>query len=188
MPPKSMEEVFNKAQESLAMHKKCVSFLKTTRKHMGEELFLEKLISFIHRMLIVATKDAAIDRLMKFIPAYLSSAMAEGDGKESVSCDETTILLLIELLLERSVASEKAVRFRSCQMISSLLNSVGEDADIPSELWDSLEEKMMERLRDRVPIVRMYAVEALARLQDPENQDDQIVSAFVNMLQTDTNK
>ena len=53
---------------------------------------------------------------------------------------------------------------------------MGEDAQIDDELYDRIYERMLQRLRDLFPIVRIQAVFALARLQDPTDEDCPIIN------------
>ncbi len=53
---------------------------------------------------------------------------------------------------------------------------MGDDAQIDDELYDRIYECMLQRLRDVFPIVRVHAVFALARLQDPTDVDCPIIN------------
>ena len=55
-------------------------------------------------------------------------------------------------------------------------------------MFDALDESLLARLRDKVPNVRVEAVKAVGRLQDPSNPDDPVVNEFVRMLMSDTSK
>lgn len=62
-----------------------------------------------------------------------------------------------------------AVRFRVCQLIYKLLVNLPENAQIDDDLFDKIHDAMLLRVTDRVPNVRIQAVLALARLQDPSD-------------------
>jgi len=64
-----------------------------------------------------------------------------------------------------SAASSPAVRFRACQLISHTLASLSVDAELTDDLYESLTEAMLKRLRDKLPAARVEAARALARLQ-----------------------
>ncbi len=80
------------------------------------------------------------------------------------------------IFLQSHDAPHEAVRYRCCQLINNLLNSMGDDAQIDDELYDRIYECMLQRLRDVFPIVRVHAVFALARLQDPTDLDCPIIN------------
>ncbi len=53
---------------------------------------------------------------------------------------------------------------------------MGDDAQIDDEFYDRIYECMLMRLRDKTPIVRLHAVFALSRLQDPSDVDCPIIN------------
>lgn len=53
---------------------------------------------------------------------------------------------------------------------------MGEDAQIDDDLYDRIYECMLKRMRDLYPIVRIQAIFALARLQDPQDLDCPIIN------------
>ncbi len=61
-------------------------------------------------------------------------------------------------------------------MINKLLNSMGQEADIDDDLYNGIYEGMLIRLRDVEAVVRVQAVLALARLQDPEDADCPVIA------------
>lgn len=60
-------------------------------------------------------------------------------------------------------------------MVNKLLTNLGENALIDDDLYDRIYDCMLQRLRDKIPIVRVQAVLALARLQDPLDKDCPII-------------
>ena len=75
-------------------------------------------------------------------------------------------------------ARDRAVRFRACQLVNKLLNNMGEDADIDDDLYNGIYDSMLIRLRDTIPVVRVQAVMALARLQNPEEADCPVIAGL----------
>ena len=59
---------------------------------------------------------------------------------------------------------------------------MGDDAQIDDELYDRIYECMLQRLRDKFPIVRVHAVLALGRLQDPTDHDCPIINGKNNKV------
>ena len=117
--------------------------------------------------------------------------MSEDDNDnddEDVSADAAFAVNLLASLVPLHNAKDKAVRLRVCQLVSGLLNGLGEDAEISDELWALLEEALLFRLKDKVPAVRCAAVAALKRLQDPSDVDDAVISEYLRLLSCDTSK
>ncbi len=81
----------------------------------------------------------------------------------------------IFFLCQSHSARERAVRFRCCQLVNKLLVNLGEDPQIDDDLYDRLYECMLERLKDKCPIVRFHAVMAMARLQDPTDENCPVI-------------
>lgn len=55
-------------------------------------------------------------------------------------------------------------------------------------LWDSLQSSLLERLNDKVPLVRAEAAHALERLQDLESDACPVTTELVRAMQTDSSK
>lgn len=71
------------------------------------------------------------------------------------------------------------MRFRISQLIHKILDNLGEDAKIDDDLYDKIYDCMLERLRDKIPIVRMHAVLALTRLQNPRDENCPVIKGIV---------
>lgn len=82
-------------------------------------------------------------------------------------------------VLQSHKANDKAVRFRVCQLVNKLLNNLGEEAQIDDDLYDRIYECMLERMRDKKPIVRVHAILAINRLQDPNDHDCPVINGKV---------
>ncbi|XP_019381983.1 PREDICTED: condensin complex subunit 3 isoform X1 [Gavialis gangeticus] len=62
-----------------------------------------------------------------------------------------------------------------------------ENAQIDDELFDKINEAMLIRLKDKFPNVRIQAVLALSRLQDPKDENCSVVKVYNTLLENDTN-
>lgn len=71
------------------------------------------------------------------------------------------------------------MRFRISQLIHKILDNLGEDAKIDDDLYDKIYDCMLERLRDKIPIVRMHAVLALTRLQNPRDENCPVIKGDI---------
>lgn len=74
-------------------------------------------------------------------------------------------------------ASSHAVRFRTCQLVNKILGNMPENAEIDDDLFDKINEAMLIRLKDKFPSVRIQAVLALSRLQDPKDENCPVVNS-----------
>jgi condensin complex subunit 3 len=82
----------------------------------------------------------------------------------------------IPFVLQSHNAGEGAVRFRVCQLVNKVLNAMGEDVAIDDALYERLHHAMLQRLRDKMPAVRVQAVLAVTRLQDPRDNDCPVIN------------
>lgn len=57
-----------------------------------------------------------------------------------------------------------------------------ENAQIDDDLFDKINEAMLIRLKDKIPNVRIQAVLALSRLQDPKDDDCPVVDGMYGFL------
>lgn len=81
-------------------------------------------------------------------------------------------LRLVFLVFPQSnTATDRAIRFRVCQFVARLLQNLGEGALIDDSLYDEIYKCMLERLKDKCATVRFHAILALARLQDPTDEN-----------------
>lgn len=55
-------------------------------------------------------------------------------------------------------------------------------------IWNELIENILPRLKDKIPLVKIYAISSLKRLQDPMEDQDEIIVEYFRLLSTDSNK
>ncbi len=66
-------------------------------------------------------------------------------------------------------ANSDAVRYRCCQILAKLMTAIHDEQFIDEDLFDSLCDAMVERLRDINSRVQVQAISAIYRLQDPND-------------------
>mmetsp|Transcript_73 Transcript_73/g.228 ORF Transcript_73/g.228 Transcript_73/m.228 type:complete len:1067 (-) Transcript_73:82-3282(-) len=176
----SVGKILNDAQVSLAVHKKCVKQM-ISRRHADQDAFLPELCNAILPVLLEFKRDLCAERIVRFLVSFTS---ARPEGFEEASDDFTEAFL--GFLLNLATARDKAVRFRTCQIVAGVLNALGPEAEISDDLYERMEDVMLERLRDKTAAVRAQAARALSRLQDGgeggDFSDDKITSAFLTLL------
>lgn len=61
-----------------------------------------------------------------------------------------------------------------------------DDAEVSNDLWDEVIDCMMVRMRDKIPVVRTFAIRALSRfVNDTSNSD--ILDLFLELLPLEQN-
>lgn len=87
-------------------------------------------------------------------------------------------------LLE-TVSSSPVIRFRICQFVNLLLNALSNDAALDDSICDNILKYMFERMKDVSATVRVQALNAMQRLQMPDNTNDPIVKTYQHHLNAD---
>ncbi|KAF8635423.1 hypothetical protein AX15_000413 [Amanita polypyramis BW_CC] len=205
--PEKVTTIFDQAQVSLANHRKnCVALYKLhvqagnvtelvkngkATKLVGERAFGDTFIDMITRVLVVKKGPAVADRVVKFVGTYVKftnekAAEEKAKASESASAlaaieedDDDSLAIrflsrLLKWLLQGFLAKNKTVRYRSIFIVSELISHLGE---IDEDTYNLLRENLMDRVRDKEPLIRVYAVVALSKLvgtEDPsEVQEDE---------------
>ena len=145
----------------------------------------ERLTTLLRPVLVRFRRDACVERVVRFVVAL---TVADGGGDDAAEFTEAMLLQLVSLCR----CADKAVRFRSCQLVAGVLNAMSQEAEVSDEVWESVEEVMLERLADKAPPVRLQAVRALARLQEADEtgdfSEDTITQSLRSLLATERNK
>lgn len=175
-----IRNIFEEAQRSAVTHKngvkKLVTILESCHNDSNQLVeYLNTILLFCtDSVLIVSKKEPTVERVMKFLCELFTSV-----NEEIFTC-------CVQHLLQRSMASDKTVRFRSCQLLSCVLSSMHSDAEISDELYESMITILLPRLRDKNTTVRLWALKALSRLQTPEVEDDKVVLEIQRVMISDS--
>ncbi|KAL2344328.1 hypothetical protein Fmac_005613 [Flemingia macrophylla] len=116
---------------------------------------------------------ASADRVVSFVSTFVAAAD-----------DDEFLNHFLKFLLAAAAASNKTARYRACQIVSEII--VRLPYEVSSDLWDEVIEWMMVRVRDKILMVRTFAVRALSRfVNDSVNSD--ILELFLDMLPLEQN-
>ncbi|KAM3937548.1 condensin complex subunit 3 [Leptodactylus fuscus] len=184
-----IKEAFDLAQKAHQNIAKLVSSLRVTYDQMEDKsIFLEEFIHYLKYPLIVYRREPAVERVMDFVAKFVTS-FHNSDSEEEDEMDEenSPVNYLFNFLLQSHAANSMGVRFRVCQLIYKLLVNLPENALIDDDLFDKIHDAMLIRITDRVPNVRIQAVLALARLQDPTDVNCPVTNVYMHLLENDLN-
>lgn len=196
--PNSVPAIFQQAQLSLANHRKNVVALhkvhaavatiqeETERgtRLIGEKAFNDAFLACLNRVLGIKKGVSNADRCIKFVAAYctyvqeqfrraVQDQMDESNDSEEEDADTPAtrfVTILIRHLLRGFGAKNKNVRLRCCQTIALLINGL---ESIDDDLYETLKNALLIRLKDKEAPVRVQAIIAMAKLQGDEEQEDQ---------------
>ncbi|XP_025908196.1 condensin complex subunit 3 [Nothoprocta perdicaria] len=187
--PLQIQEAFELAQKPHQNHAKLVVALKKTYSQLEDKQdFHEKFIHFLKYAMVIYKREPAVEQLTNFVARFVTSfyQAEESDSREGEE-DNALLNYVFNFLLESHDATSHAVRFRACQLVNKLLGNMPENAQIDDDLFDKINEAMLVRLKDKFSNVRIQAVLALSRLQDPKDENCPVVNIYNTLLENDSN-
>uniref|UniRef100_V9KCC1 Non-SMC condensin I complex, subunit G n=1 Tax=Callorhinchus milii TaxID=7868 RepID=V9KCC1_CALMI len=190
-PKKQLQirQAFEMAQKGHQNLAKLAAGLKKTYDQLQEEDksgFQEEFANLLKYPMIVYRREPAVERVIEFVAKFTTS-LEQVDEENDDQEEGPFMSFIFNFLLESHEACSHSVRFRACQLINKLLVSMAENAQIDDELYDRIYEAMLIRLKDKFPNVRIQAVLAMARLQDPSDNDCPVINAYMHLIECDTN-
>ncbi|CAH3143074.1 unnamed protein product [Porites lobata] len=191
----SVRSIFEEAQRGIQHHKKLLTELKRLHDSSSEDEFQESFLWHLKHAMVVFNREPAVERVIDFAAKYAtlkdhrtSEPQKNGQGSDDEQDNASNAFLdfLFTFLLDSHEAKDKAVRFRVCQLINKLLNNMDDDAVIDDDLADRIFESMLTRLLDKFPAVRVQAVAAISRLQDPTDAECAVISSYLKLMSSDS--
>ncbi|NWS93976.1 CND3 protein, partial [Mionectes macconnelli] len=185
-----VREAFQLAQKPRQNHAKLVVALKGTYAQLDDkDDFHEKFIHCLKYAMIIYSREPAVEQVINFVAKFVTSFYQTEKEDDSEEGEEDNLLLnyVFKFLLESHNANSHAVRFRTCQLVSKILGNMPENAQIDDDLFDKINEVMLIRIKDKFSNVRIQAVLALARLQDPKDENCPVVNIYSILLENDSN-
>ncbi|XP_076622224.1 condensin complex subunit 3-like isoform X2 [Colletes latitarsis] len=173
-----MRKIFYAVQFSKTCHK---SNIKKLIKHYEQYELSEFWASFVSCFkipLTIAQDHPRVEYTLQFVAKFAVSlfSVTNEESEESL-CPFFNKLL--DFLLSNLCAKDQTVRFRICNFLHILLNSMGDQAFLDDTLCDKITVSMMDRLLDKSPKVRVQAIFALYRLQDPMDDQCPIIEMYM---------
>jgi condensin complex subunit 3 len=116
-------EILNDCQRTFASHKKGLASLRKIQQKNPDK-FAEEFIPCVNRLLTVYKREPAVERLIQLTVHFATFV------ENNTHPNEDFAVFLIGYLLEYTNVSEKAVRFRSSQLIALIINALNDDAEL----------------------------------------------------------
>ncbi|NXX88673.1 CND3 protein, partial [Centropus bengalensis] len=180
-----VKEAFQLAQKPHQNHAKLVVALKSTYSQLEDkEDFKEKFFHFLKYAMIIYKREPAVEQVVDFVAKFVTSfyQTEKEDGSEEGEEDNLFLNYVLNFLLESHSANSHAVRFRTCQLLNKILGNMPENAQIDDDLFDKINETMLIRVNDKFSNVRIQAILALSRLQDPQDENCPVVEVYFSVL------
>ncbi|ELK06459.1 condensin complex subunit 3 [Pteropus alecto] len=184
----SIKEAFKLAQQPHQNQAKLVVALSRTYLTMDDKtVFHEEFVHYLKYAMVVYKREPVVERVIEFAAKFVTSFHQSDTEDDEEEEDGGILNYLFTFLLKSHEANSNAVRFRVCQLINRLLGSMPENALIDDDLFDKLNKAMFIRLKDKIPNVRIQAVLALSRLQDPKDDECPVANAYATLIENDSN-
>jgi condensin complex subunit 3 len=151
------------------------------------------------RILTIKKTEPVGDRILRFLGTFLSHAsekdtemFTSGDDEEQNPETPTARLTssLVALMVPILGAKDKMVRFRGTQILAHIVNSL---ESIDDELYHTIRQGLLRRIRDKEASVRVQAVLGLGRLAGDDGEDDgnddnstALLEKLIEIMQNDT--
>ncbi|XP_029804130.1 condensin complex subunit 3 [Suricata suricatta] len=182
-----IKEAFQLAQQPHQNQAKLVVALSRTYcKVEDKTVFHEEFVHYLKYAMVVYKREPAVERVIDFAAKFVTS-FHQSNPEDEEEEDGGILNYLFTFLLKSHEANSNAVRFRACQLINKLLGNMPENAQIDDDFFDKINEAMLIRLKDKIPNVRIQAVLALSRLQDPKDDECPVAKAYATLIENDSN-
>ncbi|RLL97588.1 hypothetical protein CFD26_103935 [Aspergillus turcosus] len=155
------------------------------------------------RIMAIKKTEPVGDRILRFVGTFLSHAtekdteiFASGnddDDMQNIIETPTARLAthLISVVVPLLSAKDKIVRFRATQIVTHIVHSL---ETIDDDLYHTIRQGLLKRIRDKEPSVRVQAVLGLGRLAGNEEEDDDdnddsakaVLEKLIDIMQNDT--
>lgn len=147
------------------------------------------------RILTIKKSEPVGDRILRFLGTFLSHAsekdneiFASNEDEDHTPETPTARLTssLVSLMVPVMAAKDKMVRFRATQITAHIVNSL---ESIDDELYHTIRQGLLKRLRDKEASVRVQAVLGLGRLAGDDGEDDDnaaLLEKLIDIMQNDT--
>jgi condensin complex subunit 3 len=178
----AIADSFDRCQRTSAAHAGEIQKLRRLQDHHPRE-FASEFLECLHHVLPVFKREKSAENIVKFVIAFATS---DKEHSEHGFTGSDFYLYLVEYLLNYTHVKDKGVRYRCCQILSGLLQNLGEDANLPADLFDLYSSTLLSRTDDKIPDIRAVAVEAVGRLQDVQNKECPIIRKLTQIALEDS--
>ncbi|KAJ5831772.1 hypothetical protein N7474_000083 [Penicillium riverlandense] len=171
--------------------------LSPSEETLAEKEFNVEVGRCMLRILPIKKTEPVGDRVLRFMGTFLVHA-SEKDAEMFATADNDdhttpTVRLtssLVNLMVPLQAAKDKMVRFRATQIITHIVNSL---ESIDDELYHTIRQGLLKRIRDKESSVRVQAVMGLGRLagndEDEEGYEDNssaLLDKLIEIMGNDT--
>ena len=196
-----VRELFNFAQDGHIVLSKLCEQMADLQAEATVNQFWDAFIHHVQKSIIYFKAEATVERVMDFIANFatystrlnkkeiddgkVECTLSDKNSDEEEELIDPFLLSCFTFFMKHHNAREKGVRLRCCQLVNKMLKLLGDQAVIDEDLSDSIYESMLIRIKDVYPPIRVQAVLALFRLQDPSDEECPVIDAYLSSLAKD---
>ncbi|WIA22943.1 hypothetical protein OEZ85_001312 [Tetradesmus obliquus] len=174
-------QLLNSAQDSAAAADRCAGSLWKLAVADPDGTY-EELRRCVDHLVTLGQKSTYVERCVRFFGAFAAKMPADNEAAAAV------VEELLSHLSRHLSALEKAVRYRSAQLLQQLLSGVPASLLLENSVAELLRDSLQERLHDKQPAVRAEACRALSHLVSEDEDGQAILAAMLQLLDTDKSK
>nr|XP_019708609.1 condensin complex subunit 3 [Elaeis guineensis] len=178
---REIARVLDECRLSHAVHTRKLRELSALRSSAPPGLFFPSFARALTPLFDFARRSLAAERTVRFVSAFAALPDAKDAATSGAFLEE-----FLRFLLVASGAANRTARFRSCQIISEIIMRLPDDAEVSDRLWDEVIDNIKERVGDKVPAIRAFAVRALSRFANDVESGD-ILNLFLQTLSQEQN-
>lgn len=168
---------FSDAQRTTAAHSRATQLLLQSHS-ISPGHFRESFIHCLNRILLIFSRDPPVERLIQFTANFCAT---------NIDTTQKFCTHILHHYIKNLQAVVPAIRFRTLQLIATILKCLPCDVDIGDKTIGKLQDAIKKRATDRIPRVRAAAAGALCRLQfSGDVEEDEFTCLLVKMFTTDS--
>ncbi|XP_068662680.1 uncharacterized protein [Aristolochia californica] len=176
-----ISQILNECRHSYAIHRRKIKELANLQSS-ARLPFFTIFSKALKPLFDSPRRTASAERIIRFIAIFSTRR-----NEKNPSSSDNFLEDFLRFLLHAANAASRNARFRACQIISEIIMRLPDDAEVSDEIWDEVIDTMKQKVEDKVPSVRTFAVRSLARFAiDAENGGD-IVDLFMQALPREPN-
>ncbi|KAJ8943244.1 hypothetical protein NQ318_009935, partial [Aromia moschata] len=170
--------VLHNVQKSVSCHQKNLKVLESVYQKVKIKLLFQ---------MDITVRNPYVERTLDFLAQLVAILTKPDENETQLYLDEDSpshpfLTQVINETLKYHDLDCVQARYHSCRFITLILNYIGHDNHLDSDICDSIQEAMLERTLDIKASIRLQAVLALVRLQEPYNPDCPVINAYQSLL------
>ncbi|VDQ03773.1 unnamed protein product [Trichobilharzia regenti] len=179
-------EVFEECQLNHLAHDRLCVKLKNIYDNTRFSVFADDFLELCRYSLVSSERSLYRERTVDFITKFALFCGKDSNEDGVLNTIHNRILLrLIIFCIKYNECPNPAVRFRCMQIIHKLLDGIGDNGILPGEIYTKLQDVLLRRVYDVKVSVRVEAIKAISRMQDPNDAQCNVVEAFMWLTRHD---